>query len=243
MNIIESPLDHRDWLAGEIFNMKTQYPTTFSMMNNLLPVRDQKNIGSCAAHSASCMKEWQESKDILLNEYLSPQFIYNLRKDKSTSGMYGRDVMNILHTYGICMERDYKYGSEEKISNELFAKAIRFKIKQYARVETIKELKIALMINGPCILMVPTYNGGPIMWLPLYKGQKRTGGHAMTIIGWDIQGFIIRNSWGIKWGTKGYGIFPYGHWGKQWEVWTTVDDSSYQGDLPKGDKKKCCVVL
>lgn len=37
------------------------------------------------------------------------------------------------------------------------------------------------------------------------------GGHAMLIVGYDdeTQTFIVRNSWGTKWGSKGYCYMPY----------------------------------
>jgi C1A family cysteine protease len=43
------------------------------------------------------------------------------------------------------------------------------------------------------------------------KGEKLVGGHAVMAVGYDdtINRFIVRNSWGAKWGLKGYFTVPY----------------------------------
>ena len=35
------------------------------------------------------------------------------------------------------------------------------------------------------------------------------GGHAMMLVGYDKSNFIVRNSWGDKWGDSGYCYVPY----------------------------------
>ena len=64
------------------------------------------------------------------------------------------------------------------------------------------------------------------MWKPNI-GEKRKGGHAMTVVGYNKIGFIIRNSWGPYWGDMGYCNYPYSEWGSHWEAWTTIDDKSF----------------
>ncbi|MEG1808824.1 MAG: C1 family peptidase, partial [Oscillospiraceae bacterium] len=41
--------------------------------------------------------------------------------------------------------------------------------------------------------------------------ERELGGHALLIVGYDDakRWFVIRNSWGRKWGDKGYGYMPY----------------------------------
>jgi len=49
------------------------------------------------------------------------------------------------------------------------------------------------------------------------KGEKEIGGHAVLSVGYDDKmkignckgAFLIRNSWGVEWGEKGYGWLPY----------------------------------
>ena len=45
------------------------------------------------------------------------------------------------------------------------------------------------------------------------RGEQLLGGHAVLAVGYDdsIQSFIVRNSWGPKWGMKGYCTMPYGY--------------------------------
>lgn len=35
------------------------------------------------------------------------------------------------------------------------------------------------------------------------------GGHAVTIVGYRLEGFIIKNSWGTDWGDEGYVVVSY----------------------------------
>ena len=88
----------------------------------------------------------------------------------------------------------------------------------------MKQLKKSLFINGPCLISFPVNNKGVKMWQKKEGETNSYGGHAMTIVGYNNEGFIIRNSWGKDWGTNGYCIYPYQDWGSHWEIWTTVDD-------------------
>ena len=68
------------------------------------------------------------------------------------------------------------------------------------------------------------------MWFKESESSEMQGGHAMTVVGYNEEGFIIRNTWGINWGDKGYCIYPYSDWGSHWEIWTTIDEKSYIED-------------
>jgi C1A family cysteine protease len=174
------------------------------------------------------MKEWQEKQDVKWYGYMSPQFVYNNRYNQTSEGMYSRDVMQILNKVGIVPESSYGYGTIEKdtdISEDLLKSAEKYQIKSYASVDTIDGLKKSLIKNGPCYIAFPVYNYGSEFW---NKGQstRMLGGHAVSIVGYTKDSFIIRNSWGDKWGDEGYTYYPFSQWGTHWEVWTAVDEET-----------------
>jgi hypothetical protein len=237
LNVKKSPEDLRDWKAKHIYFM-VALPDVVDYRTDMFTIRDQGNQGACAAMAGAAMKEWQEKKDIALAEYMSPQFIYNNREG-SDEGMYMRDLMQILQKLGDCTEKDYPYESNRTITEAIYKSALNFVIKNYASVDTINELKTALYMNGPCIIAVPVYNFTTRMWK---KGANEglLGGHALCLVGYNTEGFIIRNSWGEDWGLNGYCIFPYEDWGLQYEVWTTIDAGSFKPvpPIPPTPKKK-----
>jgi len=222
LNALRSPIDNRDWKLESLYPQEVLYPLTLDYRDGLEPVRDQGYQGTCVAQVGACMKEWQEKIDNAINGYMSPQFIYNLREDSRTQGMYSRDLMRILQKIGSVLEYEFPYESKGIPNKETQELAKQYLIGNYAMVSTIDGVKNALFHNGPCLMTVPVYHYEGAIW------KQRTndvlmGGHAMTIVGYNSKGFIIRNSWGADWGDKGYCIFPYGDWGYHYEVWTTVD--------------------
>ena len=234
LNVKKSVDDERDFIYKQNEEM---IPLILDLRNDLQPVRDQGNQGTCYAQSAACMKEWQEKKDYGFDDYFSPQFFYNNRdywnNDKQDGedyyedyGMTGRDVMKILKEVGICKESDYPYKKIEtanEISNEIKEKAKKHVVKKYARIYELNDLKSSLFKNGPCLIAFPVYNYGPEMWKQ-QNNEKMSGGHAMTVVGYNENSFIIRNSWGSYWNDSGYCYYKFEDWGEHWELWTTIDD-------------------
>jgi hypothetical protein len=48
---------------------------------------------------------------------------------------------------------------------------------------------------------------------PVITRQGRAdGGHAVAIVGYSEEGFIIQNSWGTSWGSGGFALLPYEDW-------------------------------
>ncbi len=235
LNGIVSPNDSRDWIYDNYLNKNKNInlPEILDFRNELLEVRNQGTQGSCFAMAVSCMKEWQEKRDYGLKQYLSPQFFYNIRGNlyddisSNDEGMFGRNAMKLLKKVGICTEKIYPYGRiqyKDKISSYCFEEALNHKIKGYGRVLSIEALKYSLNYNGICIVIFPVYNYTPQLWIK-NNDEKFLGGHAMNIVGYLEDCFIIRNSWGTNWGNNGYSYYYFKDWGAHWEIWTTIDET------------------
>ncbi len=225
--LTKSPKDLRDYKFESLNIYSESLPNTLDMRSEILPVRNQGADGACVAFTASCIKEVQERRDIGFNEYMSPQFIYINRSNKSTEGMYPRDLMKILTNIGSIPEKMMPYQKITKVTDEMLQYANNHKIKGYASISTIEGMKNSLVKNGPALLGIPIYNYGHHMWKQS-NNESLKGGHAVAIVGWTEEGFIIRNSWGISWNGDGHTIFPFTHWGLQWEAWTTIDAESVE---------------
>lgn len=67
--------------------------------------------------------------------------------------------------------------------------------------------------------------------------DERIGGHAFAIVGYNNDGFIVQNSWGPKWGHKGFGIWSYEDWVENvmdgWAFRLALPTPSIFGHVPR----------
>ena len=246
-----SPYDDRDLLFDQAEKTRPPLPERFSLREDMFVIRDQGQQGSCVAQALAALQERNNLKHLLDKGYLSPQYVYDCRpKNRSGRGMNVRNALKFIRQHGAPLEKSYPYRQEKdtppvglsKMPKALREEAKFFRIEGFARCTTIEDTKRALYLHGPCIISVPVYakpwargNSAEAqryivpsrMWFK-DEGYKKLGGHAMAIVGWDLHGFQIRNSWGYNWGSRGHCTFPYGDWGRQYEVWSAID---YEPDV------------
>lgn len=237
----KSPVDPRDFMLETIYPDSVTLPTIWDYRNQMRAVRDQGNEGTCSAQTSAAMKEWQEYSDVGFKEHMSPWFVYKLRSNQGQAGMTPRDTMEILYKIGIVPEADYRYLTQLPITEELKQKATKSKIEGYAQINTIDSLKKALFANGPCYIAFPVYNPERMnFWKPDYTGQQMVGGHAVTVVGYLKDSFIIRNSWSSQWGDQGHTYYPFTDYGCHWEIWTTIDADSNPEQLANKSNEYTC---
>ncbi len=175
---------------------------------------------------------------------LSPEFIYHHRKNKPMDGMSGKDVLSILKEIGTVPEKYCPYAVDNapssKIDTLLYTIASSYRIAGYARVSTVMGLKNALMDLFPGYLLLPSYNDRPNFWIRPTDNSKAVG-HAVTVVGFTNEGFMLRNSWGPTWNGNGHVVLPYSDWHYVWECWIAIDDNVDQPartTTPSKNRKK-----
>ena len=232
---LRSPPDDRDYKwenmsrAGVGLQLTKPLPLEFSLVPYCTPVKDQGPTSTCAAQSCATIREVQERIEHgVFKELLSPSFVYAQRVNKPSEGMYGRDAMDILRGKGICLETTCPFSTkkEPKITSTMLKEAKLRLTKNYALVTTVEGAKMALIQNGPLLILFPTYSSNAKFWLPERINDPMEGGHAVTIVGWTKTGFIIRNSWGSSWNGNGYTNYPFVEFGHHWEIYCCVDDKT-----------------
>lgn len=234
----KSVFDIRDTFAQSVFKLKSTPPLTLDLRPRLPIVRNQSNSSQCVAFATCVIAEYNDFNTNHKPIFFNTSFIYNKRPNKNIRGMSPRDAMHILYKYGAISSYD------QAVNENVDIIASSNKIKGYACVLDIKNLKKALFHNGPCLWTGPMFNKKSIrMWDIKTAHSTKTysdhiySTHAMAIVGYNHKGFILRNSFGSKWGHNGYCIFPYTDWGKQTEIWTCTNGQNNHTN------ETCCSIL
>lgn len=182
----------------------TPLPESYSYKRDLTGVLDQGNHSICVPCSISANLNWRINlKDGKKRDNNISLFeIYNSRPD-NTDGMCFKDAFSFLKKKGVKSNKG------------------RIKISSYAMIVDMASLRGAVVSNGPCFAALPVYSSREDFW----NGkdyEKFLGYHAVAIIGYTPEGFILRNSWGKEYGNNGHTIMKYDDFDKMVEKWTIV---------------------
>ena len=181
-----------------------EIPGEYSYRKYLPSVIDQGSKPICVPCSLSAYINWVINTDTGENKVdnkVDLQEIFDSSSVKSSEGMTFKDGLKFLKHEGVST----KEGVET--------------IDRYAVIGSDIALKQALILNGPCVGALPVYDSRVTEFWDSSYGDYQ-GGHAVSIVGYNEDGFIIRNSWGRTYGDNGYSVIPYDDFGKFMEIWT-----------------------
>jgi C1A family cysteine protease len=220
--------DGRDLLYAAPPTALDQLPRRVDLRPKCPPVYNQGNLGSCTANAIAAALEFDQIKQRLKDVFTpSRLFIYyNERAMEGTidsdSGASRRDGVKSVTKRGACRERSWPYRVgrfREKPDRACYAEAKRHQALRYMRVtQTLAQLKGCLAAGFPFVFgfaVFESFESAKVKrtgHAPLPKAHEGyLGGHAVLAIGYDEQRqwFICRNSWGAKWGMRGYFTLPY----------------------------------
>ena len=148
--------------------------------------------------------------------------------DKADTGSSLRGAMKGWYKHGVC-RRDLWRGLEmpppaETPETDWWLDAARRPLGAYYRVDTrsVTDMHVALHDVGILYASALCHSGwlkgnragdGKTIWtIPRAEIREDDGGHAFAIVGYTPDGFIIQNSWGPTWGTRGLAILTYEDW-------------------------------
>lgn len=196
-----------------------------------ITVYDQGSLGSCTAQAAAGALLFNDTydKDEPVVKPSRLFIYYNTRRIEGTinedSGAMIRDVIKALVKWGYPPEGMWPHTLREFKTKPLqtcYSEALKERINSYhpVRGQYINELKACLAEGFPIIFGFSCYssmfqakvNQSGVIPMPK-RGDALEGGHAVLAVGYDdtTQQVIFRNSWGLKWGSRGYGFLPYSY--------------------------------
>jgi C1A family cysteine protease len=153
------------------------------------------------------------------------------------NGAQIRDGIKSVGKQGACPEKQWPYDDTpadpntnvwpagarpaQKPTKSCFTDAKKFRALSYQRVDrTLTQMKGCLADGYPFVFGFTVYDNFEsaevaqtgLLEMPR-PGEGVIGGHAVLAVGYDdkAQRFMVRNSWGTRWGKRGYFTMPYSY--------------------------------
>lgn len=203
-------------------------PNQIDLREYFPAVRSQGKFGTCVPFATTALREYYIAKDAGARgtdiTYLSPSYIYYPNGPKD--GMYFGSAFQILKQEGVPPETERLYDLNPENTNQFKEpltslqqkNAVPYKISSYQAIRQanmIADIKQAVANQDPVLVGIhvyPNFDATPTSGIvPPVTEKKSRGGHALVVVGYDEtnQWFIVRNSWGTKFGDQGYAYMHY----------------------------------
>ena len=206
-----------------------------------IPVLDQGQTNACTGFAlASVVHHLQHSAKRTQKDYrVSPFMLYSMARrydefpgdPNADTGSSLRGAMKAWYKHGACSDRLWTSeamptAQVTKSSDDWWLDAVQRPLGAYYRVDTrsVTDMHVALNEIGILYASAVCHSGWDEgfantshtkdkYWIiPRRKASISDGGHAFAIVGYNQDGFIVHNSWGTGWGTKGRAVLPYEDW-------------------------------
>lgn len=233
-NCIESHDRHEDWSLRKAKTLgltarKKTIPAAADLREPWWNVGNQGSTGSCVgwAFADSVLRyHFVKAGKLRKHEHISVRFIWMAAKEMDhkceypttfldDAGTSAKSALRVVKKIGALKTSVLPFeGGLVKLKESHFLQvAGRLKVKAYfnlcdPQAGKLDRFKEWLAYHGPILTRLrvdPNWNNvGPDGHLRTYDKKRANGGHAVSIVGYTPEYFIIRNSWGTGWGHKGF---------------------------------------
>jgi hypothetical protein len=210
--------------------LRTTPPPSKDLREAWWKINDQGSTGSCVGWAtADSVLRWHFVKAgrIGQNELLSPRFIWMASKETDpyttrpttfieTDGTSLKSALDIARKYGAVKDDVLPFATGKLYQDKadtFYLLASQLKIASYVNLgRDLTAWRSWIANNGPILTRLDvdtTWNRAKLTDgnLDLYQQPPRPAGHAVALVGYTPDRFIVRNSWGtVLWGKQGFGF-------------------------------------
>lgn len=233
LNVLPSPKQEDDWGMADARSAGMlaagRLPAAVDLREDWWRIGDQGSTGSCVGWAtADSLLRWHFVKSGELNdtEKLSVRFQWMAAKETDQfmtrpttfiepEGTSLKAALDVARKYGAVRERDLPFSVARLYKGDakaFYLIASQFRIGAYVNLGLrLRDWREWLANHGPVLTRLDcddTWMGAKATAgvLAEYHADTAEGGHAVALVGYDEDRFIVRNSWGTtQWGDKGFG--------------------------------------
>jgi len=195
-------------------------------LSSKIPIMyDQGNLGCCTANAlcyAYIANDNKYNPSRIFLYYNERKLDMDIPDDAGSTLSQG---ITALKKYGVCTEISCPYIQSKfaiKPSNAAYSEGLKHEVIQASIVkQTLQSLKGCLTSGEPFVVGIQIYDSfesdavaaNGIVPMPDVQNENLLGGHAVICVGYDDgnKWWIMKNSWGDKWGANGYFYLPYAY--------------------------------
>ena len=200
-------------------------PPSIDLSGNFPQPGNQGLQGSCVGWATGyALKSYHEKVEeqwaFSRSTTFSPAWIYNQINGGQDQGSRIDDALELIVNRGAATWENMPYDDSNytnQPSPQATAQASNYKATEYRAISSVDQMKAALANRNPVVVGIyiyPQFNNlvGPNSVYNSDDGEP-SGGHAVTIVGYDDNrfggAFKVINSWGTSWGDNGFFWLPY----------------------------------
>ncbi len=234
LNVIPSKDTEHDWnmsnaVAAGMLAAPAALPTSKDLREAWWKIGDQGSTGSCVGWGTAegvLRLHFTKANKISQTDTLSPRFVWMAAKETDefvsrpttfieTDGTSLKSALDIARKFGVVKDSVLPFTTGKLYQgnvNTFYATASQLKIASYINLfKNLNQWRTWLATTGPILAALSvdktwddaTSTNGK---LDVFQPATVRGGHCISIVGYKADGrFIVRNSWGMTWGDKGFG--------------------------------------
>lgn len=220
-------IKHEELKFNETYVPKEVLEKSVSLKEYFTKVKDQGQIGACTVFAISSIYEYILKRCSEEEVDLSESFVYyNVRhlegKELEDAGSSFQDVIASIGEQGICTEALHPYTRllSEAPSDEAYLDGEKRRITKALNVNiALNDIKSAIQEGYPVAISLKIFDSFNATTGYIRRPTDEEiesadyGYHAMVVVGYsdDYKFFVVRNSWGERFGDKGYCYIPYSY--------------------------------